>query len=114
MYIYKAKCIKVVDGDTVDAQVDLGFDTHKIIRIRLVGINAPESRTRDLEEKVRGLAAKARVKELLKEHKNIFVLKSQGVGKFGRCLGEIYLGEVKLNDILITEGHAVAYHGGKR
>ena len=77
MYIYKAKCIKVVDGDTVDAQVDLGFDIHKIIRIRLVGINAPESRTRDLEEKVRGLAAKARVKELLKEHKNIFILKLQ-------------------------------------
>ena len=99
-YIYKAKLQRVVDGDTVDAQVDLGFDIHKIIRIRLVGINAPESRTRDLEEKVRGLAAKARVKELLKEHKNIFILKSQG--------------EIKLNDILITEGHAVAYHGGKR
>ena len=76
MYKYNAKLDRVVDGDTVDALVDLGFDTHKIIRIRLVGINAPESRTRDLEEKVRGLAAKARVKELLKEHKNIFVLKS--------------------------------------
>ena len=62
MYIYNAKCLKVVDGDTIDAQIDLGFDTHKTIRIRLVGINAPESRTRDLEEKERGLAAKARVK----------------------------------------------------
>ena len=51
MYIYKAKCLRVVDGDTIDAQIDLGFDTHKVIRIRLVGINAAESRTKDLEEK---------------------------------------------------------------
>ena len=86
----------------------------KKIRIRLVGINAPESRTRDLEEKERGLAAKARVKQLISENKNKFVLHSQGVGKFGRCLGEIYLGDSKLNDILINEGHAVAYYGGKR
>ena len=92
MYIYSAKCLRVVDGDTLDAQVDLGFDTFKKIRIRLVGINTPESRTRDLEEKERGLAAKARVKELLSENKNKFVLHSQGVGKFGRCLGEIFLG----------------------
>ena len=114
MYIYSAKCLKVVDGDTIDARVDLGFDTFKKIRIRLVGINAPESRTRDLEEKERGLAAKARVKQLMSENKNKFVLHSQGVGKFGRCLGEIYLGDSKLNDILINEGHAVAYYGGKR
>ena len=114
MYIYSAKCLKVVDGDTIDARVDLGFDTFKKIRIRLVGINAPESRTRDLEEKERGLAAKARVKQLISENKNKFVLHSQGVGKYGRCLGEIYLGDSKLNDILINEGHAVAYYGGKR
>ena len=114
MYIYSAKCLKVVDGDTIDVRVDLGFDTFKKIRIRLVGINAPESRTRDLEEKERGLAAKARVKQLISENKNKFVLHSQGVGKFGRCLGEIYLGDSKLNDILINEGHAVAYYGGKR
>ena len=114
MYIYNAKCLRVVDGDTVDAQIDLGFDTHKIIRIRLVGINAPESRTRDLEEKERGLAAKARVKQILKDNKNEFILHSQGVGKYGRCLGEIFLGDVKLNDLLITEGHAVEYFGGKR
>ena len=114
MYIYSAKCLKVVDGDTIDARVDLGFDTFKKVRIRLVGINAPESRTRDLEEKEKGLAAKARVKQLISENKNKFVLHSQGVGKFGRCLGEIYLGDSKLNDILINEGHAVAYYGGKR
>ena len=114
MYIYNAKCIKVVDGDTIDAQIDLGFDTHKVIRIRLVGINAPESRTRDLEEKTRGLAAKQFVIDILKKHHNNFILHSQGVGKYGRCLGEIFLGDVKLNDLLKSEGHAVAYDGGKR
>ena len=82
MYIYNAKCIKVVDGDTIDAQIDLGFDTHKVIRIRLVGINAPESRTRDLEEKTRGLAAKQFVIDILKKHNINFILHSQGVGKY--------------------------------
>ena len=114
MYIYKAKCLRVVDGDTVDAQIDLGFDTHKVIRIRLVGVNAAESHTRDLEEKARGLAAKQFVKDILKKHNNEFILHSQGVGKYGRCLGEIFLGDVKLNELLITEGHAVEYFGGKR
>jgi len=114
MYIYNAKCLRVVDGDTIDAQVDLGFNTFKKIRIRLVGINTPESRTRDLEEKARGLAAKQFVKDILKKHKDNFILQSQGVGKFGRCLGEIFLGDIKLNDLLITEGHAVEYFGGKR
>ena len=114
MYEYKCKILRVVDGDTVDATVDLGFDTWKFIRIRLVGINTPESRTRDLEEKARGLAAKDFVVSILKKHNNQFILHSQGVGKYGRCLGEIFLGDVKLNDLLITEGHAVAYQGGKR
>ena len=95
MYIYKAKCLRVVDGDTIDAQIDLGFDTHKVIRIRLVGVNAAESRTRDLEEKAKGLAAKQFVIDILKKHKNEFILHSQGVGKYGRCLGEIFLGDGK-------------------
>jgi len=76
MYIYKAKCERVVDGDTIDATIDLGFDTWKKIRIRLVGINAAESRTRDLEEKARGLAAKQYVKDILHKHNNEFVLHS--------------------------------------
>ena len=105
---------RVVDGDTVDATVDLGFDTWKFIRIRLVGINTPESRTRDLEEKVRGLAAKDFVVDMFEKHNNIFILESQGVGKYGRCLGNIFFGDQNLNDLLITEGHAVAYYGGKR
>ena len=75
MYIYNAKLGRVVDGDTVDASVDLGFDTWKKIRIRLVlnpSINTPESRTRDLEEKARGLAAKQFVIDMFKKHKNSF------------------------------------------
>ena len=93
MYTYNATVTKVVDGDTIDALVDLGFDTWKQVRIRLNGINSPESRTRDLEEKARGLAAKARLKEILKENKNKFILVSHGVGKYGRCLGEIFLNQ---------------------
>ena len=64
MFKYNAKVERVVDGDTVDAMVDLGFSTHKKVRIRMMGINAPESRTRNLEEKAKGLAAKARHEEL--------------------------------------------------
>lgn len=117
MYTYSAKVIKVVDGDTIDALVDLGFDTWKKIRIRLNGINSPESRTRDLEEKARGLAAKKRLQEILKENKNEFILVSHGVGKYGRCLGELFISQgdtFSVNDQLITEGHAVEYHGEKR
>jgi len=114
MWTYMAKVTRVVDGDTIDALVDLGFDMHKQVRIRMVGMNAPESRTRDLEEKKRGLAAKARLKEILKENKNKFILESQGVGKYGRCLGIIHIGEVNVNQQLIKEGHAVEYFGGKR
>lgn len=124
MYTYNAKVVKVVDGDTIDALVDLGFDTWKQVRIRMHGMNAPESRTRDLEEKARGLAAKARLKEILKENKNKFILVSHGVGKYGRCLGEIFventfndnpnLPEISVNRVLINEGHAKEYYGGKR
>ena len=114
MFTYEAKVMRVVDGDTIDALIDLGFNIHKKIRIRMVGINTPESRTRDLEEKKRGLAAKARLKEILKENKNKFILESQGVGKYGRCLGIIRIGDTVVNQQLIIEGHAVEYFGGKR
>ena len=114
MYIYEAKVVRVVDGDTIDALIDLGFDIHKKIRIRMVGINTPESRTRDLEEKKRGLAAKARLKEILKENKNKFTLESHGVGKYGRCLAIIKIDDRSVNQQLIEEGHAVEYFGGKR
>jgi micrococcal nuclease len=122
MYTYKICLLKVVDGDTIDAEIDLGFDIKVKKRVRFMGINAPESRTKDLEEKARGLAAKDRVKQLLEGCKNI-TLKSHGVGKFGRCLGELHLDTidgqekltlVNLNELLINEGHATKYDGGKR
>ena len=116
MFEYNATVTKVVDGDTIDAIVDLGFSTFKKVRIRMHGINAPESRTRDLEEKKKGLAAKARLIEMLEENKNEFILVSHGVGKFGRCLGEIFLNkkENSVNKQLIWEGHGTEYYGGKR
>ena len=116
MFEYNATVTKVVDGDTIDAMVDLVFNTWKKVRIRMHGINAPESRTRNLEEKKKGLAAKARLIEMLKENENQFILISHGVGKFGRCLGEIYLKghENSLNKQLIWEGHGTEYFGGKR
>ena len=116
MFEYNATVTKVVDGDTIDAMVDLGFGTWKKIRIRMHGINAPESRTRNLEEKKKGLAAKARLIEMLKENENQFILISHGVGKFGRCLGEIYIKghNISLNKQLISEGHGTEYYGGKR
>ena len=113
MYKYNAKLDRVVDGDTVDALVDLGFDTWKKVRIRMMGMNAPESRTRDLEEKKLGLAAKARLIEMLGDGE--FTLQSHGVGKYGRCLGEIFReSDVSINRQLINEGHATEYFGGKR
>ena len=122
MYIYKIKLDRVVDGDTIDAHIDLGFDVSIKKRIRFMGINTPESRTRDLEEKAKGLAAKERVKCLLEGCNNI-ELKSHGVGKYGRCLGELHVDMLdgkecltlaNVNELLIKEGHAVEYHGGKR
>ena len=122
MYTYKISLLKIVDGDTIDAEIDLGFDIKVKKRVRFMGINAPESRTKDLEEKAKGLAAKDRVKQLLDGCKNI-TLKSHGIGKFGRCLGELHLDTidgqekltlVSLNELLINEGHATEYHGGKR
>ena len=122
MYIYNIELLRVVDGDTIDAKIDLGFDVSIKKRVRFLGVDTPESRTRDLEEKKRGLAAKDRVQELLEGCTKI-QLTSHGVGKFGRCLGELYIdmvdGEEKIelesvNKLLIKEGHAVEYHGGKR
>jgi len=122
MYTYKAKLDRVIDGDTIDVNIDLGFDISVKKRVRFVGINTPESRTRDLEEKKLGLAAKDRVKSILAENDS-FVIESKEVGKFGRVLGEIFINtvdsveseeKISLNELLKTEGHAVEYHGGKR
>ena len=112
MYTYKAKLDRVVDGDTVDANINLGFDITIHKRIRLTGIDTPESRTRDLEEKKRGLAAKNRLIELLGNGE--FILESREVGKFGRVLGTIHVGKSNINDQLVEEGQAVEYLGGKK
>ena len=122
MYQYKVKLDRVIDGDTIDCMIDLGFDVSTKKRIRFAGINTPESRTRDLEEKKRGLEAKARLKEIL-EGANEIHLDSHGVGKYGRVLGELHVDcvdtvvsptMINVNELLIKEGHAVEYHGGKR
>jgi len=121
-YIYRAKLERVVDGDTVDALIDVGFDIWVKKRIRFMGVDAWESRTRDLEEKKKGLAAKARVIELLQETSSkpgYFRLKSHGVGKYGRVLGEIFIQDEKgkqynINEQLKLEGHAYEYFGGKK
>ena len=112
MYTYKAKLDRVVDCDTVDANINLGFDITIHKRIRLTGIDTPESRTRDLEEKKRGLAAKNRLIELLGSGE--FILESREVGKFGRVLGTLHVGQMNINDQLVEEGHAVEYYGGKK
>ena len=113
---YNATLFNVLDGDTIDAYIDLGFDLKIKKRIRYMGIDTWESRTRDKEEKVKGLAAKARNKELLEA--GTFKIVSYGTGKFGRVLGEVFVqtddGLVSVNETLISEGHAYEYDGGKK
>ena len=112
-FVYQAELDRVVDGDTVDVILDLGFDVklHKQ-RVRLAGIDTPESRTRDLAEKKLGLAAKERLKELCV---GTFKIKSLGKGKYGRILGIPYTEDVQdICQMLIKEGHAVVYDGGKK
>ena len=120
MYEYKCKVVRVVDGDTVDVDIDLGFGVWlRKERVRIMGIDTPESRTRDKVEKAFGLASKAKLKELLK---NGAILKTQVSkkgedmkGKFGRILGDFILEDGrKVTEVLIEEGHAVAYFGGAK
>ena len=120
-YIYRARVTRVIDGDTVDADIDLGFNQFKRDRIRLMGIDTPESRTRNRDEKRLGLAAKARLKELVaaapvvKGKKQIFLQTSkEGKGKFGRILGTLWINDEDVCAVLIREGHARPYQGGKK
>ena len=101
MFEYNAKLDRVIDGDTVDAMIDLGFNTWVHKRIRLLGIDAPETRTRDLKEKAQGFATKERLEGLLEAANGMFVLRSHGVGKYGRCLGTIFIEEQNINKLLI-------------
>ena len=116
-HIYSAKLQRVVDGDTCDALIDLGFDTWVKKRIRFYGVDTWESRTRNKEEKVKGLAAKAYVKDLLENSDDgKFSIISHGVGKYGRVLGEIFIKghEKSVNELLKENGHAYEYDGGKK
>ena len=116
-HIYSAKLQRVVDGDTCDALIDLGFDTWVKKRIRFFGVDTWESRTRNLEEKKKGLAAKEYVKDLLENSdEGKFLLKSHGVGKYGRVLGELFVKghEQSVNELLKENGHAYEYHGEKK
>jgi len=107
------KITKIVDGDTIDVLLDMGFDIKYKSRVRLFGIDTPESRTRNKEEKVRGLLSKVYLKELLKKAKKLTIKTHKGseTGKFGRILGEIFADGVNLNLKMCTEGYAVQYYG---
>ena len=116
-HIYSAKLVRVVDGDTADAMIDLGFNVWVKNRIRFMGVDAWESRTRNKEEKVKGLAAKAYVKDLLENSdEGKFSIISHGRGKYGRVLGELFVKghESSVNELLKENGHAYEYHGEKK
>lgn len=116
-YKYNVKIKKVIDGDTVDVDIDLGFGVwlHKE-RVRIMGIDTPESRTRDKVEKLFGLASKQKLKDLLplSSMQILVVEEYDAKGKFGRILGDFEIEDTRVTDILIEEGHAVAYFGGSK
>ena len=126
MYEYRIQSVdRVIDGDTIDVTIDLGFKVLIKERIRLYGINTPESRTRDLEEKKRGIAAKERLHKILWDAERAgykLAVQTEKAGKFGRYLGVIFTindrseepVRVNVNQQLVEEGHAVPYFGGKR
>ena len=149
MYFYKSDVTRIVDGDTIDVLIDLGFSILTKARLRLYGINTPETRTRNKAEKKKGLAAKERLQELIAKNGGWVYMQSREKGKYGRYLAEIYMpacNEIKkdedgkdsfivhdfakgmenefvdfednpcvcLNYVLVREGHAVPYFGGKR
>ena len=117
LFHYNAQVKRVVDGDTIDVELDLGFDIRLKARIRFAGINAPESRTRDPVEKQAGLAAKRYVEEWVSEREQQVIIQTtlDDRGKFGRVLGRVLNPDGHcLNDELVSVGHATLYDGGKR
>ena len=116
------KINRVVDGDTIDVTIDLGFDLYKKERVRVAGVDTPEKRTRDLEEKALGLDATNWMKEKLDaavKGEDDLVIRTElvgGMGKYGRLLGWLYIGdeELSLNEKMIEEGYAWAYDGGTK
>jgi micrococcal nuclease len=118
MYRYGAKLVRVVDGDTADVMIDLGFDVWTKARLRFKGVDTWEKRTRNLEEKAKGILASKFTEEHLKLNDGKFIIQSYGTGKYGRVLAEIFVKingeETSLNKLLIENGHAYVYDGGKK
>lgn len=114
IFAYQVKSIKkIIDGDTFDCILDLGFDVLLEARVRMAGIDTPESRTRDKVEKKFGLASKAYLKDKMNKAEKIIVRTEldNEKGKFGRVLGTVYLDGANINQQMIDEGYAVGYHG---
>ena len=114
MYTYSAKLIRVIDGDTIDLEIDLGFDLSIRQRLKLYGVDTPDSRSADSETKQKGLEAKQRLTELLpRQFKIITILNKRG--KYGRVLGEVFISDknggkdINVNELMVKEGHAVKY-----
>ena len=118
-YVYRIKSItKVVDGDTIDANIDLGFDISLTKRIRLAGIDSPESRTTNLKEKALGLETKEWLKKTLEDAKDILIKteKPDSTEKYGRIIGHLYINgeETSINNQMVAEGYAWEYDGGAK
>ena len=118
-YIYRIRTIsKVVDGDTIDASIDLGFDISLEKRIRLAGIDTPESRTTNVKEKAMGLESKEWLKKTLEGAKDILIKTElpDSTEKYGRIIGHLFINgqETSLNNQMITSGYALAYDGGTK
>ena len=114
---------RVLDGDTIDVTIDLGFDLYKKERVRIAGVDTPEKRTRDLEEKALGIDAtnwlKKKLEDTIAGEGDELAIRTElvgGMGKYGRLLGWLYINEdtVSLNEQMITEGYAWSYHGGTK
>ena len=117
------KIVKVLDGDTIDVLIDLGFDLFKKERVRIAGVDTPEKRTRDLEEKALGIDAtnwlKKKLEDTIAGDGDELTIRTElvgGTGKYGRLLGWLYINEdaISLNEQMITEGYAWAYDGGTK
>ena len=111
MYEYNCKVKRVVDGDTVDVVIDLGFDIHFATRVRLYGMDTPESRTRNKDEKVRGYMSKDFLEEWMEKDDVIIRTRRDKKGKFGRVLGEMIVRGENINKLMIKECLAVEYYG---
>ena len=112
MYEYRCSIDRVVDGDTVDVTIDLGFKIFHKARVRLYGIDTPESRTRDKDEKARGLLAKSYIVVKVESTENIIIrTKKDAKGKFGRILGELIVDNTNLNEAMISKHLGVDYYG---